>query len=77
MTNEIGQINFRKLSYFFENKLKIHFKDLDDIFYNGLIVDLNEATLTLILQERVRGIIPIILEQIQSDSIQEFKEEIR
>jgi len=74
MMNETGQNNFRKLIYFSENKIKVHFKDLDNIFYNGLILDLNEIKLTLILQERVRGIIPFLLEQIQTHSIQEFKE---
>jgi len=74
MTNEIGQTNFRRLNYFAENKIRIHFKDLDNIFYNGLIIDLNEDKLTLVLQERVRGTIPILLEGIQTDSIQEFKE---
>ncbi len=75
MTNEIGQTNFRRLSYFAENKIKVHFKDLDNIFYNGLIVDLNEDKLTMVFVERVRGTIPILLECVKSDSIQEFKEE--
>ena len=74
MMNERGQINYRKLVYFFENKIKIHFKDLDEIFYNGLIIDLSETKLTMVLQERVRGTIPILLECIKPDSIQEFKE---
>lgn len=74
MTNEIGQKNFRNLNYFFENKIKVHFKDLDGIFYNGLIIDLNEDKLTMVLQERVRGSIPILLEVINPGSIQEFKE---
>ncbi len=74
MTNDIGNINYRKLLYFFENKIKIHFKDLDNIFYNGLILDLSEKKLTLVLQERVRGNIPILLEQIKTDSIEEFRE---
>ncbi len=74
MTNEIGQKNYRKLLYFFENKIKVHFKDLDEIFYNGLILDLNEEKLTMLLQERIRGNIPLLLEFIRSDSIQEFKD---
>jgi len=74
MNNEKGQINFRKLNYFYENNLKVHFKDLDDIFYNGEIIDLDEIKLTLVLRERVRGTIPILLELINTDSISEFKE---
>ena len=74
MTNEIGQNNFRQLNYFFENKKKVHFKDLDEIFYNGLIIDLDERKLTLVLDERVRGVVPFLLENIKPESIQEFKE---
>ncbi len=74
MTNETGQNNYRKLLYFFKNKIQIHFKDLDEIFYNGLIIDLNEEKLTMVFQERVRGHIPILLEFINTNSIQKFKE---
>ncbi len=74
MNNEIGQKNYRKFLYFFENKVKVHFKDLDEIFYNGLILDLSEEKLTMVLQERVRGTLPILLEFIRHDSIQEFEE---
>jgi len=75
MTNEIGQNVYRKLIYFYENKKKIHFKDLDHIFYNGEILELNEKKLCMVLRERIRGVIPILLEFIKPDSIQEFKEE--
>ena len=74
MINEIGKDNYRKLTYFFENKIRIHFKDLDDIFYNGLIIELDEKKLCMVLRERIKGIIPILLEQIKLGSISEFKE---
>ncbi len=74
MKNEIGKKVYRKLLYYFKNNLKVHFKDLDTIFYNGLILDLNEEKLTLVLRERVRGEIPILLECINEDSISKFKE---
>lgn len=74
MKNEIGQINYRKLLYYFENKIPVHFKDLNKIFYNGLILDLNEEKLTLVLKERTRGEIPILLEDIDPNSITKFKE---
>lgn len=76
MKNEIGQMNYRKLLYFFENKVKVHFKDLDHIFYNGLILDLNEEKQTMVLAERVRGELPILLELIDSNSIAKFVEKI-
>ena len=75
MKNDIGQINYRKLFYYFKNKILVHFKDKDNIFYNGLILDLNEKKLTLVLRERVRGDIPFLLENIDSNSISKFKEE--
>lgn len=66
---------YRKLAYFFENNIEVHFKDLDDIFYNGTIVDIRLKESTLILCENVRGTIPILLECINPNSICEFKEE--
>ncbi len=74
MTNEIGEINYRKLIYFYENNILVHFKDIDDIFYNGLILNLNREGHVLILKERVKGEIPITLEDIKSDSISKFTE---
>ncbi len=74
MKNETGQMNYRKLLYYFENKIKVHFKDLDRIFYNGLILDLNEEKQIMILAERVRGEMPILLEFIDSNSITKFEE---
>ena len=74
MTNEIGDINYRKLVYFYENKILVHFKDIEDIFYNGLILNLDREGHILILKERVKGNIPIVLENIKTDSIAEFTE---
>jgi len=74
MTNDkIANDSYRKLLYFFENKIEVHFKDLDEIFYNGLIVDLNEKQQTLVLDERIKGMMPILLEFINSDSIRQFE----
>jgi len=74
MENEIGQNNYRKLIYFFENKIKVHFKDLDETWYNGLILDLSEIKLTLVIKEDVRGEIPVLLEDIKPSSISKFTE---
>lgn len=74
MTNDIGQKNYRKFLYFYEKKIKVHFKDVDGIFYNGLILDLSEKKLTMVIQERVRGTVPFLLECIKGNSIQEFRE---
>jgi hypothetical protein len=74
MKEEIGIENYRKLLYFFENDCEVHFKDLDGIWYNGLILDLSETKLTLVLSERIMGTIPLLLECIDPDSISKFKE---
>ena len=75
MTNDkIGYDSYRKLLYFFENKIQVHFKDLDEVFYNGLILDLNEEKLTMVFTERVKGTMPILLECINPESIRKFTE---
>jgi len=74
MINETGYKNYRTLLYYFKNKILVHFKDLDNIFYNGLILELNEQKLTLVLRERVKGEIPFLLEDINPDSINKFRE---
>ena len=74
MRNDLGERNYRILLYYFENKIKVHFKDLDEVFYNGLILDLNENKLTLVFQERIKGELPFLLENIKENSISKFKE---
>ena len=75
MTNDKRtEETYRKLLYFFENQIKVHFKDFNNIFFNGLILDLNYSKLTMVLQERMKGTVPILLEEINSDSIFMFEE---
>jgi len=75
MKEDIGQKNYRKLVYFFKNNIKIHFKDLDKIWYNGTIIDLDEKKLCMVFRERIKGTLPILLEDIKTESISEFREE--
>jgi len=72
--DKIAHESYRKILYFFENKIKVHFKDFDEIFYNGLILDLNENKLTMVLKERVKGTMPFLLEKIKPDSIRKMEE---
>lgn len=72
MTKDIGQRNYRKLFYYFENKIPIHIKLNSGQWCNGNILDLNENKLTMVLKEFVRGELPILLEEI--DNISEYKE---
>ena len=75
MRNEIGERNYRKLLYYFKNYIVVHFTDMDKIFYNGIILDLDEEKLTMVLMERIKGEMPFLLECINEDSICKFKEE--
>ena len=73
MNNELGKKVHRKLSYFFENKIPVHFSLHSGGWKNGLIVDLNEKKLTLILKEFVEGELPFLLEDIYINSIKPFR----
>jgi len=70
--DKLTQDIYRKLIYFFENKIKVHFKDFNEIFYNGVILDLNEEKKSMVLAENVKGTMPILLESIKPNSIREF-----
>ena len=74
MKNELGTQAYRKLIYFFENKIPIHFSLNSGGWKNGIIIDLNEKKLTLVLNEFVEGELPFLLEDIKLDSIKPFKE---
>ncbi len=74
MNNELGKQVYRKLSYFFENKIPVHFTLHSGGWKNGLILDLNEEKLTLVLEEFVEGELPFLLENIILNSIVKFKE---
>ena len=78
MTNDkTAHDSYRKFLYFFQNEISVHFKDLDNIFYNGLIIDLDEKKLTMVLNEEVKGTMPILLEFVNPDTIRERKFEVK
>ena len=74
MNNELGTKVYRKLLYFFENKLPIHFDLCNGGWKNGEILDLSEKKLTLVLREFKEGELPFLLEDINCDSIKLFRE---
>jgi len=76
MRDDVGQEVYRKLLYYFENNIPVHFTDLDEVFYNGLILDLSESKHTLVIRERLNGELPILLECIKPSSISTFKEKV-
>ncbi len=73
MNNEIGKQVYRKLLYFFENKISVHFSLYSGGWKNGEILDLNEEKLTLVLKEFVEGELPFLLENIILESIKPFR----
>ena len=74
MINELGTKVFRKLVYFQENKIPIHFSLISGGWKNGKIISLNEDKLTLVLNEFVEGELPFLLENIDVNSIVKFRE---
>lgn len=74
MNNEEGQQVYRKLLYFFKNKIPVHFSLYSGGWKNGYIIDLSEDMLTLVLQEFVEGELPFLLENIKLHTIVKFKE---
>ncbi len=71
---EIGKKVYRKLLWFYEKKIPIHFCLLERYGWkNGEIIDLNEKKLTLILKEFKEGKLPFLLEEINIDTIKAFK----
>lgn len=74
MENELGKQVFRKLVYFNENKIPIHFSLISGGWKNGEIINLNEDKLTLVLNEFVEGELPFLLENININSIVKFRE---
>ena len=74
MKNEQGEKAYRKLVYFYENKIPIHFSLISGGWKNGIILDLDEKKLTLVLKEFIEGELPFLLEDIVIDSIKQFKE---
>lgn len=74
MNKETAEQAYRKLIYFFENKIPIHFSLNSGIWQNGWILDLNQEKLTLVLREFEQGTRPILLEDINPESIVKFRE---
>jgi len=76
MNNELGKQVYRKLLYFFENKIPVHFSLISSGWKNGEIVDLNEKKLTLVLKEFVEGELPFLCEEIDPNSIVKFRKKV-
>lgn len=73
--DKVAHDSYRKLKYFSDNNISVHFKDNFGVFYNGEIISLDEKNLLMIFKERIKGTMPILLENIKSNSIFQFREE--
>ena len=73
MINEKGNRIFRKLIYYFENKIEVHINSTVG-FRNGLILDLSESKLSLVIDDHKNGATPILLEDINEESISKYRE---
>jgi len=71
--NEKGLRIYRKLLYYFENKISVHINSTFG-FRNGIIVDLSETKLTVVIDDK-KECSPMLLEDIYEDSIDEVREE--
>lgn len=72
--NEVGERIYRKLLYYFENKIPVHIKLHSGEWKNGNVIDLSQTKHTLVLQEFVEGSVPILLEDINERTISAFRE---
>jgi hypothetical protein len=72
MTNEYDDRIYRKLLYFYDNQLVIHFKLLSGEFRNGLIRDLNREEGVMNIKEFKMGDISILFEDINGESIVQY-----
>ena len=74
MNNEVGLQVYRKLIYFFENEIPIHFSLLYGGWKNGKIKELNKEELTVVIIEFEEGELPpFLLEDIRINSISKFR----
>ncbi len=60
---------YNLLIYFFENKIKVHFKDMNNHFYNAKIITLNKEYMNMVIVENYRGTMALSLEDINPTSI--------
>jgi len=67
----------RKLKYFLDNKIQVHISELDGTFYNGLLKDLVDDEGLVVIVDRKNGMTILFAENININSIAEFKEEKR
>jgi len=72
--NEKNENVFRKLKYFFDNKIQVHIVEEDGTFHNGFLKDLVLDEGLVVIVDRKDGVNVIFAESIVLSSIEEFKE---
>lgn len=64
---------YRKLLYFYEKKIPVHFCLHSPGWKNGVIKELNKKEQTMILNEMREGELNFLLEEININTIQPYK----
>ena len=65
----------RKLKYFLDNKIPVHFTEVDGTFYNGILKDIVVEEKVICIIDRKDGMNIILAESIVISSIAPVKEE--
>lgn len=73
MNYELGTQVFRKLEFLYKNKIPVHFSLVRGGWKNGDILDLSEHKLTVVIKEFKEGILPFLCEEIDFNSIEEYR----
>lgn len=76
-TQELGIDVYRKLLYFYQHNIPVHFSLVRGGWKNGLIRDLNGRTLSIVLREYKEGTLIFLCEEINPESIEEYREKSR
>ena len=69
---ECNEIKQRKARFFLEKAIEVHINKLDKSFYNGFIITVNEHYFEL--NDRKLGRVPVYWDEIDNDSITEYRE---
>lgn len=72
--NNLNDRIYRKLLYFYERKIPVHFCLINGPGWkNGIITELDKEEYTLIMEELHEGELNFLLEEISMNSIQPYK----
>lgn len=68
-----GNQAYRKLEYFYKNKILVHLKTKGESWYNGKILELNKDKNIVVLDELKNGVVSVLLEEVKVNTITSYK----